>query len=62
MSHDLCCGSESSNGSTLPEGQLRKQGDIETISLETINKDLAQLTDGTVEDYLQWAVENYVLK
>jgi len=59
----LLCGCYwKSNGSTLPEGQLHKQGGIEKISLETINKDLAQLADGTVEDYLQWAVENYVLK
>ncbi len=58
----LCACYWKSNGSTPPEGQLHKLGGVERISLEAIKKDLSQLTDTTVSDYLQWAVENYVLK
>jgi len=58
----LCACYWKSNGSTLPEAQLHKLGGVERISLEAIKKDLGQWTDATVADYLQWAVENYVLK
>jgi hypothetical protein len=51
-----------SNSSTLPESQLHKRGGAERISLEAIYKDLGRLADCNVADYLQWAVENYVLK
>jgi hypothetical protein len=51
-----------SNGNTLPEGLLHKQGGIERISFEAVYRDLDQLSDSTVVEYLQWAIENYVLK
>lgn len=58
----LCGSYWKSNWSTLPDSQLHKQGDVEKISLEALYKDLAQLTDSTVLDYLHWVLENYVLK
>ena len=50
------------NGNTLAENQIHKQGGIERISLEAIYKDLGQQSDTPVAEYLQWIVENYVLK
>jgi hypothetical protein len=50
------------NVGTLPEGQLHKQGGVEKISLESIRKDISLLADVALADYLQWAVETYVLK
>jgi hypothetical protein len=41
---------------------LHKQGGVERISFEAVYKDLDQLSDSTVVEYLQWAIENYVLK
>jgi hypothetical protein len=50
------------NVGKLPEGQLHKQGGVEKISLESIHKDVSLLADVAVADYLQWALETYVLK
>jgi hypothetical protein len=50
------------NASTLPEANLHKQGGAERLSLEAVSNDLDQLSDVTLVEYLQWAVETYVLK
>jgi hypothetical protein len=58
----LCTCYWKSNGNVLAESYLHKQGGTERLSLEAVCNDLEQLSDSTVAEYLQWAVETYVLK
>jgi hypothetical protein len=58
----LCACYWKRNASTLPEANLHKQGGTERLSLEAVSNDLDQLSDVTLVEYLQWAVETYVLK
>jgi hypothetical protein len=59
----LLCGCYwKNNASSLPEGQLHRQGGVDRISLESIHNAHCQLANATVEEYLLWVLENYTLK
>lgn len=58
----LCSCYWKANGGSLAESQFHKAGGAERLSLETVHKDCGRLTDVTAPAYLQWALENYVLK
>lgn len=59
----LLCGSYwEKNSRHLPHGYLHKEGGTERISLESIHNAQCQLSETSIEEYLIWVLENYVLK
>ena len=58
----LCACYWKANAKGLPEANIHKQGGKERLSLETVCNDLEQFAESAVAEYLQWALEAYVLK